>query len=134
MDTAPDPTARLPLTVSFPATLAVAANGVHVGNDDGRSVSRLDWAVVLTAATGVSFALLNDVYNHFYSAFGISPVDVGIDQVAILSRTAGLLVFGALLIVMLHVLVLTAFQRWLDSPRRRRLLLVGLTCAVVIAG
>jgi hypothetical protein len=49
-------------------------------NEDDRDVGVLDWAVVLTAGAGASYALLNDVYNHFYSGFGLSPSDVGIDQ------------------------------------------------------
>jgi hypothetical protein len=107
---------------------------VPVGDEDGRAVGTLDWVVLLTAATGVSFALLNDVYNHFYSGFGLSPADVGIDQVGILSRTAGLLVFGALSIAALYALVLIAFRVRLRPPRRRRLLLAGLTCVIVFGG
>jgi hypothetical protein len=59
---------------------------------------------------------------------------VGIDQIAVLSRTAGLLVFGTLLIAALYALALIAFGRLLRPAHRRRRLLAGLTCTVVFGG
>jgi hypothetical protein len=70
----------------------------------------LQWTPGIIAALGVFLALLyvvvNSAYVYFYELLGVTPEDVGFDRVAILARTAGLLlpafILGALIWMVHH--------------------------------
>lgn len=48
-------------------------------------------AAVVAVLSGVLFVVLNAGYVHFYESLGVRPEDVGVDKVAVLARSAGLI-------------------------------------------
>src|SRR5215467_3737667 len=69
-----------------------------------KPLSLSDWLQAtagIVAALGVFLALLfvvlNSAYVYFYEMLGVTPEDVGFDRLAILARTAGLLLPGFIL-------------------------------------
>lgn len=75
---------------------------------EAKSPSMPNWlqgATGIVAALGVLVALLyavvNSAYVYFYELLGVTPEDVGFDRLAILARTAGLLLPGLILGVLL---------------------------------
>jgi hypothetical protein len=94
--------------------------------EDGRAGDAPRFDLGTLAAIGaviasVTYVLLNSAYLEFYGSLGIRPEDVGLDRIAILGRTFGLV----LIALLIQVLFLGYFvYRYLPldiSPRRRRL-------------
>jgi hypothetical protein len=66
----------------------------------------------------VTYVLLNSAYLEFYESLGIRPEDVGLDRLAILGRTFGLVLIAALMYVLVNGFLVV---RWLSEDTRRRL-------------
>lgn len=82
-------------------------------------------AAVAAALTSLAYVLINAAYLEFYTSLGVSPEYVGLDRLALLARSAGLLfvsvifVMSVLLLIWL-VRVLRALSRDNWGGRARR--------------
>jgi hypothetical protein len=81
----------------------------------GASFSDLVGPLTLATAliASVSYVLLNSAYLEFYSSLGVRPEEVGLDRLALLGRTSGLLIgtIGVAFSLVLGALAIYAYFR-----------------------
>jgi hypothetical protein len=92
--------------------------------DSAAGPPRLDLVGATTVAmaliVSVSYALLNAAYLEFYSSVGVRPEEVGLDRLALLGRTAGLLVAiiaATFLLFLAALAIYVIFRRTITRPQ-----------------